>query len=87
VRHTRARPWVSATYHPGEPLSVSVRGQAEIVALRDPEHAELELRRTQCGPSWNEWTAETVVYARILAERMSTFWLDPGGQPDPEATD
>src|SRR3954454_10470101 len=40
-RHIRARPQVSATHLPGEPLAVTVHGRAELVDMAAPEHAEL----------------------------------------------
>src|SRR5215208_346355 len=43
-RHIRARPQVSATHLPGEPLAVTVHGRAEVIDIGAPEHAEL--RRT-----------------------------------------
>lgn len=77
VRHMRERPAVSATHHAGEPLSVSVHGEAERVRLHDPGHASFwELCREHYGSSWDEWTAGTVVYVRIRAKRMFTFWMD-----------
>jgi nitroimidazol reductase NimA-like FMN-containing flavoprotein (pyridoxamine 5'-phosphate oxidase superfamily) len=80
-RHIRARPQVSATHLPGEELAVTVHGRAVPVDVRAAEGAEL--RRTlfdiylpRYGESWLR-ILEGGVYARIDAERMFTFHMDP----------
>ena len=87
LRHIRERPWVSATHHAGEPFAVSVHGRAEIVELHDPQHASFwELCRNYYGASWDDWPDDTIVYARIRAERLFTFQLEPASQIEAEST-
>ncbi|MGK2957866.1 MAG: pyridoxamine 5'-phosphate oxidase family protein [Acidimicrobiales bacterium] len=78
-QHIRQRPWVSACHLPGEELSVSVHGRAEIIDLNAPEHGDF--RQTLLDyylPRWPEW--EQVIekgacFARIDATRMYTFYM------------
>jgi general stress protein 26 len=78
MRHIRDRPWVSATHHEGERFAVSVHGRAEVVKLHDREHTQFwDLCRDYYGTSWDDWTGDAVLYARIRAERMFTFHLEP----------
>jgi len=86
-RHIGRRPWVSATHLPGEQLAVTVHGRAVEVDIRGPEGAGL--RRTllevyvpRYGPQWEEFLDSGPVYARIEAERMFTFRMDPGESPE-----
>ena len=86
-RHIGRRPWVSATHLPGEQLAVTVHGRAVEVDIRGPEGAGL--RRTllevyvpRYGPQWEEFLDAGPVYARIEAERMFTFRMDPGESPE-----
>ena len=81
-RHIRARPQVSATHLPGEQLAVTVHGRAVPVDIADP--ANVEFRRTlldiyvpRYGDAWEQFLDSGVVYARIEAERMFTFEMDP----------
>lgn len=81
-RHIRRRPQVSATHLPGEELAVTVHGRAVPVDVNAPEGAEL--RRTlldiyvpRYGASWERLLDEGAVYARIEAERMFTFHMEP----------
>ena len=81
-RHIRARPHVSATHLPGEELAVTVHGRAVPVDVNAPEGAEL--RRTlldiyvpRYGPEWERMLDRGAVYARIEAERMLTFHMEP----------
>jgi hypothetical protein len=83
MRHLVARPAVSATYLPGEKLAVTVHGQARLFRLDTLEG--LEVRQAMLdhylplqGPSFQEWldgVADTVVCARIEADKMFTFGL------------
>src|SRR5690242_11132552 len=41
IRHLRARPAVSVTYLPGEEMSVTAHGRAELFELHGPECADL----------------------------------------------
>jgi len=82
-RHIRKRPQVSATHMPGEELSVTTHGRAvEIDVLT---HDGGGLRQTLLdyyGARFGEAASSIfegpgVAYARIEAERMYTFYLDP----------
>jgi nitroimidazol reductase NimA-like FMN-containing flavoprotein (pyridoxamine 5'-phosphate oxidase superfamily) len=80
-RHIRARPQVSATYLPGEELSVTVHGRAEIVDTRAEEAAGfrqtvLDIYVPRYGEEWAEFMDSGPLYARIDAERMFTFAMD-----------
>jgi nitroimidazol reductase NimA-like FMN-containing flavoprotein (pyridoxamine 5'-phosphate oxidase superfamily) len=80
-RHIRARPHVSATYLPGEELSVTVHGRAEIVDTRAEEAAGfrqtvLDIYVPRYGEEWVEFMDSGPLYARIDAERMFTFAMD-----------
>lgn len=81
-RHIRRRPWVSATHLPGEQLAVTVHGRAVPVDVQAPEGAGL--RRTlldvyvpRYGPEWETFLDSGVLFARIEAERMFTFHMEP----------
>jgi hypothetical protein len=82
-RHIRRRPQVSATYIPGEELSVTTHGRA--VEIDVATHDGGGLRRTLLayyGQRFGEganaiFDGPGVAYARITAERMYTFDLDP----------
>ena len=80
--HIGARPAVSATHLPGEEFAVTVHGRAVAVDIHTPEGADL--RRTllevyvpRYGPQWEEFLDSGPVYARIEAERMFTFQMQP----------
>ena len=82
-RHIRARPQVSATYLPGEELSVTVHGRAVEVDVRSEAGAELrrallEIYVPRYGPEWETFLDSGPLYARIDAERMFTFHMDAG---------
>jgi len=78
MRHLRARPAVSAVHTAGESLGVTVHGNGRIVDLGDPAHAGFgEICREFYGPLWDDWGAGAV-YARIEADRMLTFFMEPG---------
>jgi hypothetical protein len=78
-RHIAARPWVSATYLPGEELAITVHGRAVPVDVGAPEGAELrrallDIYVPRYGPDWEGGFLDSgVMYARIEAERMFTF--------------
>jgi len=88
-RHIRARPQVSATHLPGEEFAVTVHGRAVPVDLRAPAGAGLrdtllEVYVPRYGRDWEKFldtgTGDQAdprppVYARIDAERMSTFQM------------
>lgn len=84
-RHIRARPQLSATHLPGEELAVTVHGRAVPVDVRD--EAGAELRRTllevyvpRYGPQWEAFLDSGPVYARIDADRMFTFHMEPSAE-------
>ena len=81
-RHIRARPAVSATHLPGESLAVVVHGRCELVDVTDDALAEF---RDVClgiyGAGWRDWGL-TSQYARIDADRMYTFAMDPADHDD-----
>ena len=79
-RHIRRRPAVSATYLPGEPLSVTTHGSAlEIDAGGFDSGGFREMLLEYYGARFPgaETLVDTSAYARIDAERMFTFYLDP----------
>src|SRR4051812_27113046 len=82
-RHIRARPQVSATHLPGEELAVTVHGRAVPVDIHGDEGAELkaallEIYVPRYGPQWERFLDSGVAYARIEADRMFTFHMEPG---------
>jgi nitroimidazol reductase NimA-like FMN-containing flavoprotein (pyridoxamine 5'-phosphate oxidase superfamily) len=83
MRHIAKRPQVSATHLPGEELSVTVHGRATAVDIRSPEgaglrQALLDIYVPRYGPQWeHEFLDSGPAYARIEAERMFTYAMDP----------
>jgi nitroimidazol reductase NimA-like FMN-containing flavoprotein (pyridoxamine 5'-phosphate oxidase superfamily) len=79
-RHIGERPQVSATYLPGEELSVTVHGRAVPVDIRAEENAGfrqalLDIYVPRYGPQWEEEFLDSgPVYARIDAERMFVYF-------------
>ena len=78
-RHVRRRPWVSATHLPGEELAVTVHGRAEEVDVSSGELREvlMDIYLPRYGDEWLEILEGGAVYARIDAERMFTFHMEP----------
>jgi len=82
-RHIRARPFVSATHLPGEEFAVTVHGRAVPVDIRSGADAGfrqtlLEIYVPHYGPEWETEFLDTgPVYARIEADRMFTFKMNP----------
>jgi nitroimidazol reductase NimA-like FMN-containing flavoprotein (pyridoxamine 5'-phosphate oxidase superfamily) len=80
-RHIRARPHVSATHLPGEELSVSVHGRAQMIDVVDPAQAGfrqalLDIYVPRYGASWEtDFLDSGPAYARIEAERLFTFHM------------
>ncbi|HSP27699.1 MAG TPA: pyridoxamine 5'-phosphate oxidase family protein, partial [Ilumatobacteraceae bacterium] len=77
-RHLRERPAVSATHLPGEFLAVTVHGDAEVIDVHAPEHAEfkqtvLDIYTPRYGDEWAAMLDGGAWYARINASRMFTF--------------
>ena len=83
-RHIATRPTVSATHLPGEELAVNVQGRAVRVDIKDPAHAAfrqtvLDIYTPRYGPEWeHDFLDSGPVYARIDADKMFTFHMDPG---------
>jgi uncharacterized pyridoxamine 5'-phosphate oxidase family protein len=83
-RHIRQRPQVSATYLPAEELSVTTHGRAlEIDPKTHDDGAFRQVLLDYYGERFGDGAAAIfdgpgVAYARIEAERMFTFYLDPG---------
>ena len=83
-RHIGARPQVSATHLPGEELAVTVHGRAVPVDIRSAENAAfrqtlLDIYVPRYGAQWEEEFLDSgPVYARIDADRMFTFHMEPG---------
>jgi hypothetical protein len=82
MRHVAVRPAVTATYLPGEELSVTVHGQAEPFGMREDSVRARELRQAMLdhylplqGPAFQEWldADDTIRAARIAADKMFTF--------------
>ena len=79
-RHIRKRPHVSATHLPGEELAVTVHGRAVPIDIKtDPfRQALLEVYVPRYGPEWeHDFLDRGAMYARIEADRMFTFQMDP----------
>ncbi len=82
-RHIRRRPAVSATYLPAEALSVTTHGRAVEIDPRSHDDGGfrqvlLDYYGARFGDSASAiFDDPGVAYARIEAERMFTFCLDP----------
>lgn len=81
-RHIALRPSVSATHLPGEELSVTVHGNAQIIDVAAPDQAGfraalLGVYVPRYGPEWEAFVDSGPVYARIDAARMFTFHMEP----------
>lgn len=79
-RHLRQRPQVSATYLPGEEVSVTTHGRAVEIDPRSHDNggfADVVIEFYSARFDGAEAMLESSAYARIEAERMFTFYLDP----------
>ena len=79
IRHIRRNPAVSATYVPGEEVSVTVHGTAYIEGVP----SELpdgfgEVCREIYGDEWLDW-GKDALYCRVEAARVFTFFLAEAG--------
>lgn len=79
-RHLRERPAVSATHLPGESFAVTVHGDAELIDVNAPDHAEfkrtlLDIYVPRYGEQWAEMLDGGAQYARIQPRRMFRFWM------------
>lgn len=84
-RHLRERPAVSATHLPCESLAVTVHGDAELLDMHAPEHAEfkqavLDIYTPRYGDEWAAMLDGGAWYARINPHRVFTFSM-----PEPES--
>lgn len=84
-RHLSERPAVSATHLPGESFAVTVHGDAELIDVTAPDHAEfrqtlLDIYTPRYGQEWADMLDGGAWYARINPRRVFTFWM-------PEADD
>lgn len=80
-RHLRQRPQVSATYLPAEEISVSTHGRAFEIDARSHDgggFAAVVIDYYSTRFEGAENMLESAAYARIEAERMFTFHLEPG---------
>jgi nitroimidazol reductase NimA-like FMN-containing flavoprotein (pyridoxamine 5'-phosphate oxidase superfamily) len=80
ISHIRNRPWVSATYLPGEELSVTVHGEAHQLDMKASETAQLrktvlDIYVPTYGPEWESFL-DANVFVRIEARRMFTFFTN-----------
>lgn len=80
IRHLRARPGVSVTYLPGEDLSVTAHGRAQLFDLQGPECADLrqamlDFYLPKQGPAFQEWLDGLTdgVGVRVDAGKVFTF--------------
>lgn len=86
-RHIRRRPEVSATYMPGEELSVTTHGRADEIDVRTHDGGAFRgMLHDYYSKRFGEdataiFDGDGVAYARIAAERMYTFYLDPAENP------
>jgi general stress protein 26 len=85
MRQLAARPAASATYLPGDELSVTVHGRAEVFDMRESSDRARELRQAMLdhylplqGPAFQEWLDkdDTIRAARIAADKMFTFSME-----------
>ena len=84
-KHIGKRPHVSATHLPGEELSVTVHGKARAVDVEGQfRQTLLEIYVPRYGPAWEKFLESGVAYARIDADRMFTFFMEPGSEPSLE---
>jgi nitroimidazol reductase NimA-like FMN-containing flavoprotein (pyridoxamine 5'-phosphate oxidase superfamily) len=81
-RHIAKRPQVSATHLPGEELAVTVHGRAEPVDISAGAFRQtlLDIYVPRYGETWADDFLDTgPMYARIDAERMFAFHMQPEG--------
>lgn len=86
MRHLAVRPAVTATHLPSEALAVTVHGRAALFDMSGPDGNELRAAMLAHylplqGPAFEEWldASEEVVGARIAADKMFTFCMEPAG--------
>lgn len=84
IRHLKARPAVSVTYLPGEEMSVTAHGQAELFELHGPECADLrqamlDFYLPKQGPAFQAWMDGLTggIGVRVDARKLFTFAAAP----------
>ncbi len=83
MRHLGVRPAVSATHLPGQELSVTVHGRAELFDILDPAHGELRQAMLDHylplqGPDFETWLRrEDPIGARIAPEKIIALSFPP----------
>ena len=87
-RHLRERPAVSATHLPDESMAVTVHGDAELIDIHAPEHAELkqtvlDIYVPRYGEEWAAMLDGGAGYARIHPRRIITYVGDSSGAQPP----
>ena len=80
-KHIGKRPQVSATHLPGEELAITVHGRAVPIDIHGDEHAGykqtlMDIYLPQYGDEWLR-ILESGAFARIDADRMFTFAMEP----------
>ncbi|MGH2837930.1 MAG: pyridoxamine 5'-phosphate oxidase family protein [Thermoleophilaceae bacterium] len=83
-RHIKKRPQVSATHLSGEELAVTVHGRAVPVDMQSEEDAELrqtflDVYVPRYGSEWERFLDSGPLFARIEADKMFTFHMEPAG--------
>ena len=73
-KHIRQRPWVSAAHLPGEHLSITVHGRAQLVDV--PKDTGFRQTLLDIYGKGSEDFVDGGMYARIDADRMFTFHFD-----------
>jgi hypothetical protein len=84
-RHIERGSHVSATHLPGEELAVTVHGRAVPVDMSSRENAEvrqtfLDVYVPRYGPEWERMLDSGPLFARIEADKMFTFHMEPADQ-------
>lgn len=80
--HIKRGSSVSATHLPGEELSVTVHGSATPIDIKSPQNSHfrqtlLDIYVPRYGKDWEKFLDSGPLYARINANRMYTFFLQP----------
>jgi general stress protein 26 len=76
-RHIRERPHVSATHLPSEAYQVTVHGRASVEGTDADLPADLRAFLRDFYGDWFDDYSGQGLYARVEADRMHTFHLDP----------
>ena len=81
-RHIKRGSQVSATHLPGEELAVTVHGRAVPVDMKSEQDADLrqtflDVYVPRYGPEWEKFLDSGPMFARIEADKMFTFHMEP----------